>query len=562
MRNFLCLALLFLLSVPVLAQTADQTVGLFLNTDEAYPGYTLLAPLFGTSTYLIDNNGEKVHEWTHDRRPSGTTYLLETGQLLRGDLTINPALNFGGLGGRLQIVNWDGTQEWEFIFSDSLHALHHDTALLPSGNILVLVWEYHSTEDAIANGRDPAALPDSALWAERIIEVKPTLPVGGEIVWSWSAWDHMVQDFDDSKLNFGVVGDHPERIDINASGVPPDADWIHSNAINYNAELDQIVMSAPDFNELWVIDHGSTTEEAATAAGGRQDKGGDLLYRWGNPQVYDKGSASTLKLHFQHDTQWIPPGLPGAGNFMVFNNGLGRPEGAYSSVLEIPSPADASGAYPLTAEGAFVEPEPLWLYEKPDEFFGAFASGAQRLPNGNTLIDAAHTGRLFEVTTDGQIVWEYVSPVTADGPIARNDSIPVFFVPRGFLSNSVFRAYRYGLEYAAFLGRDLTPMGPIELEATTAVEESDLPASFVLGQNYPNPFNPVTSIPVTLNRAGRVNLQVFDLLGRSVATVADGYFEVGARTFSFDATTLPSGLYVYRLTTADLTTSRAMTLLR
>ncbi|MFT5142196.1 MAG: hypothetical protein ACI80V_001741 [Rhodothermales bacterium] len=344
-------ALAFLLVAPAIAQTSDRTVGLFLNTENAYEGYTLLAPLFHSSTYLINNDGEKVHEWTHDRGPSGTTYLLENGQLFRGDLTINSAINFAGLGGRVQLVNWDGTLEWEFIFSDDKHALHHDSAPLANGNVLLLAWEYHSAEEAIAAGRDPDTLPDGALWGERIIEVRPTLPVGGEIVWSWSVWDHLVQDFDPTKANYGVVGDSPGRIDINAAGVPLDADWIHANAIDYNPELDQIAISAPDFNEMWVIDHGTTTEEASATVGGRQDKGGDLLYRWGNPQVYDKGSASDRKLGFQHDTQWISEGLPGAGNFMIFNNGVGR---GYSTSLEIVSPADASGAYPMTAEGAFV----------------------------------------------------------------------------------------------------------------------------------------------------------------------------------------------------------------
>jgi hypothetical protein len=154
------------------------------------------------------------------------------------------------------------------------------------------------------------------------------------------------------------------------------------------------------------------------------------------------------------------------------------------------------------------------LFEDTDNFYGSFASSTKRLPNGNTLINEANTGRLFEVTTAGEKVWEYVNPVTADGPINEDGEIPVFFAPIGILSNSVFRAHRYGFDYPAFAGRDLTPMGPIELPSGTAVEDSDLPARFVLGQNYPNPFNPVTSIPVTLNTAGRVQIEVFDVLGR------------------------------------------------
>ena len=84
---------------------------------------------------------------------------------------------------------------------------------------------------------------------------------------------------------------------------------MHVNAVAYNAELDQIVLSSPHFNEIWIIDHGTTTEEAKGHTGGRWGKGGDILYRWGNPRAYRNGTKLDQRLFYQHNIQWIPKGL-------------------------------------------------------------------------------------------------------------------------------------------------------------------------------------------------------------------------------------------------------------
>ena len=104
-------------------------------------------------------------------------------------------------------------------------------------------------------------------------------------------------------------------------------DWNHTNSVAYNAALDQIMLSVHSFHEIWVIDHSTTTAEAAGSTGGKRGKGGDLLYRWGNPVVYHAGKVSDQQLFGQHHAHWIPPGRPGAGNLLVFNNGSRRPGG-------------------------------------------------------------------------------------------------------------------------------------------------------------------------------------------------------------------------------------------
>ena len=239
------------------------------------------------------------------------------------------------------------------------------------------------------------------------------------------------------------------------------------NSVDYNAELDHILLSARDFSEIWVIDHSTTTEEAAGHTGGNSGKGGDLLYRWGNPEAYGRGAPADRELYLQHDARWIESAFPGEGNILVFDNGDHRRGGEYSRVLEIEPPVDGAGEYSIAAGEAFSPDAPAWSYQAPEpaDFFSRRLSGANRLPNGNTLICQGGHGRFFEVTPDGQIVWEYVSPVTDRGPLVQGAPIPLRNAED--TTNRVFQAKRYGADYPGLAGRDLTPMGVIELPKPT-----------------------------------------------------------------------------------------------
>ena len=95
----------------------------------------------------------------------------------------------------------------------------------------MIVWETRTRNEAIAEGRDPATIPGNTFTPDKIIEVKPTGPTSGNIVWEWYVWDHLIQDFDSSKANYGVVGDHPELIDINF-GDSFLFDWLHTNSLD------------------------------------------------------------------------------------------------------------------------------------------------------------------------------------------------------------------------------------------------------------------------------------------------------------------------------------------
>jgi len=456
--------------------------GLKLRAEGAFDGYTLFTPLRGKSTYLVNMAGEKVHEWKHETSPGNSVYLLDNGELLRcARVQDAPVFSGGGQGGRLQKFDWDGNVLWDWQLASEENLHHHDIEPLPSGNILVIAWEHKTAELAIAAGRDPEKVGEAGFWPDVIFEIQPVGTDQAKRVWEWHSWDHVAQDTDRKLSGYMNVAEHPARIDINADhrSEPPmteasrlrqaeldsqmraagytggdeddeeeeeeeeeadgdrrggrGGDWLHTNSIDYHAGLDLILLSARTMSEIWVIDHSTTTEEAAGHTGGKHGKGGDLLYRWGNPKTYGAGDDSDRQLWVQHDARFIE--AEGPLSVMVFNNGEGRSSGGgYSSVDEIELPLDGDGRFVRVGEEAFGPKKPSWSYtaENKQDFFSSFISGADRLPNGNTLICSGSTGRLFEVTTGGEIVWEYLNPFggedadeeAQDGPDGRRGPPP------------------------------------------------------------------------------------------------------------------------------------------
>lgn len=496
------------------------------RAQEAYPGLTLISEVNSTATYLIDMNELIVQTWHGANTPQKMAYLLPDGSILRPCLDPAGYFGAGGAGGRIQWIDADDQVIWDYYYSTSEYQQHHDIEPLPNGNILLIAWEKKTQQEALDAGRVGIT---GEMWPERIVEIEPVGATGANVVWEWHLWDHIIQDVDPGLPNYGVVADHPERIDINF-GVLLTPDWLHVNAISYNPERDEIVFSSRTSDELYVIDHSTTTAEAAGHTGGNSGKGGDILYRWGNPQVYDRGDESDRVFYVIHGAVWIDAGLPGAGNILAFNNG-DRPGylDDYSSVYEIAPPRDANGDYEIPAPPAPLGPAaPLWMYGDPGTFFaGATQGGAYRMPNGNTLITAVRNGRIFEVTESGTIVWETL---------------------RG---NRVGRAPRYW-------------------EEAVAVEPGSGPApsrSFRLLPGRPNPFGPATSIGFVLAQAGRVTLEVFDLRGRRVAVLADEEYGPGEFRVTWDGETevggrAAPGVYLVRLRAGDGSTdSQRVTLL-
>jgi hypothetical protein len=422
-------------------------LGLSINSPKALQGYTLLAPLESTKTYLLDMQGQVVQTWESDCTPALFPLLLPNGNLLRPGSIGNDSKVFGpgpGVGGRIQEFTWEGELVWDFKFYNARQLPHHDITRLPNGNVLVIVWDRKTNEETIAAGRRPEMIGDKHFLPDSLIEIKPTGKTTGEIVWEWHLWNHLVQDFDKTKANYGNVAEHPELVNINfgEDEIPPPAadkdkpapnptpgtnpppklfranpDYTHFNGVAYNPDLDQIAVSVHAFSEFWIIDHSTTTAEAAGHTGGRGGKGGDLLYRWGNPRAYRAGTKADQKLFSQHNAHWIPNGLPGAGHLLVFNNGPGRADSPFSSVDELVLPADSQGRYAYKLGTAYGPDKPVWSYSglNKQDFYSSYISGAQRLPNGNTLICSGANGTVFEVTPEKEIVWKYINPVKGSG---------------------------------------------------------------------------------------------------------------------------------------------------
>ena len=446
------------------ADRTNWTLGLVYCNANASTGYTLFSPIPSNTTYLIDHQGRYVHHWTSpgEHRPSLSAYLLPDGDLLR---TANNAAdsvgNFsgGGTSGKVERIAWDGTLEWSWMYDSEQYITHHDIEPMPNGNILMIAWEDKTEDEALQAGRNPAIASDSPggqnnVWPDHIIEVKPVGTDDAEIVWKWHAWDHLIQDYDPSKDNYGSVEDHPEKIDINYVGGSGNAagraDWMHCNGIDYNPQLDQIALSCRSMNEIYIIDHSTTTEEAAGSTGGQAGKGGDILYRWGNPQVYDKGLSSDQQLFAQHDVQWIEAGHPEAGNLIVFNNGNGRYP-AYSSV-DIIRPTLDNGTYALQANGTFGPDLPAWSWDQGEAMYSGAISGAQALPNGNVLVTHGTQGTLYEVSQNGDVVWEYIGPIGANGPFNQSEPIPEGN-RAGSTANAIFKATHYSKAFLNATGQ-------------------------------------------------------------------------------------------------------------
>lgn len=462
-RFKLYLTLVFLLGFSVV-RAQEKTVGTLQNQAGSYFGYTLFSSQGGKTSYLIDNEGRVVHQWQNQYELGQTQYLLEDGTLYRAGQLTGADIHFigGGGGGIIERLDWNSNVIWSYKYSDEMVRHHHDFEVLPNGNVLILAWELKSFEEAIQAGRDPEKLAFDRLWPDHIVEVEPEEGNKGSIVWEWHVFDHLIQDFDETKDNYGVVGDHPELIDMNyiRSPVP---DWNHANSIDYNEDLDQIVLSVRAFDELWIIDHSTTSMEASSHSGGNSGKGGDLICRWGNPRTYRAGDLEDQIFFGQHDVHWIPENLPNGGTIMIFNNGIQRFNDVEHSTVEILQLTLVDGNY-VIENGVFQPGNVLFNYAARDKvnFFAGLFSGSQQLANGNLLICSGPSGTLFEVDENQEIVWKYINPITSDGVLRQGDPV----TDNGRVVNRpIFRATRYDFEYPAFHEKTLAPGETIELEA-------------------------------------------------------------------------------------------------
>jgi hypothetical protein len=450
---------------------------LYWDKEKAYNGYTLFTPRMSADSvkklYLINMAGSVVNSW--DVGNATNPKLMDDGHILYG----------------FTEIDWDGNQVFR------AGGAHHDTCKIYNKKLKEYTYigltreQSYTQENVIAAGGDPSRDYTDA-YCDGVLEVDKN----GNEIWRWRFLDHVIQARDPKAPNYVAKGktiaDYPGKLDldwvtdqsrVNGDGTPGVInDWQHTNALDYNEKLDHIAINAKHWSEFYIVDHGATfvpndPEKSIELAAG---DAGDFIYRFGNPSAYKQGKPSGDKdegdyqMYGCHNIEWIDDGLPGAGNMTIYDNGCYNPMGRMSSVLEINPFLDANGKntgwYVNPPDAGYdrnnISKQIAWSFEsyKGKTFYSHNVSNAQRLPNGNTFVCAGRPSHLFEVTPDGEVVWEYINPLGNQGlltvlPTSYNNT------------NSVFRAYRHGVDHPAFKGKNLKPRGTLsEIYAGVEIE--------------------------------------------------------------------------------------------
>jgi hypothetical protein len=366
--------------------------------------YTLYSTQSSTSTYLMDTTQTIVKTWSHAGYKTGySSYLAPGGYLYKTISKTGNSFTGGPICGQLIKMDWAGNILWEYTYSTTEYCSHHDFHVMPNGNVLLIAYERHSAAEVAAAGGSF----NGEVWSEHVAEIKQTGPTTGEVVWKWRVWDHLLQTTDPSKPNYFTSAlSHPELLNINYNLAK---DWIHMNGIDYNPILDQIAVSSHNLNEWYIIDHSTTTEEAAGHTGGNAGKGGDFLFRWGNPAAY--GATGTKILNVTHDAHWIPEGVPNAGRLVGFNN-----RGVSSSKSAVDQIITPRVNYNYTrTEGAAFEPA-TYTERHASTGYTSNMGNSQQLPNGNMLVCLAISGVIYEINASGTTLWSK----TMGGSVAQS----------------------------------------------------------------------------------------------------------------------------------------------
>jgi hypothetical protein len=563
----------------------------YWDASNAYNGYTL----FGTrgTSYLIDMEGHIVHTW-----PIGTNpRLTEAGTLLDA-VGGNPSNQ-----NTWRELDWNGNTVWQYSETRSNYHGHHDFAKIYNPKLGDSTFIYIANKDLTSAQCLNAGCSPTNSYTNAQMDAIVEVDRNGNVIWEWWFFDHVVQDIDATKSTFGVVANTPGKIDLNIRGNPVKSDWMHCNSLDYNQELDLIVINSVH-GEFYVIDHGNTfiANDAAASIALAATTAGDFKYRFGDPAKYDKGdpplvldnwekaTAGHKQLGGSHDIQWIKPGLPGEGNFLVFNNAENLFElTPQSYIVEINPYLNSSGTNtstfvaPPTAgynvvnspnsnlmkEKKNVSKQIVWMFSSKNNtsFYSTIGSSAQRLPNGNTLVCSMNDGHFFEVKPgDTSIVWEYINPMTRDGiKKLKKDNYPTY--------NGVFRAYRYTDVHPALAGHDLTPGNTMtgetpnyyKPEDLTTINESPQKTKSVeiSTRNYPNPFTNNTTIEFVVEEPKRINIDVYDFSGNLVKSLVENTFSAGTYTVDWDATDhrnskVANGIYFYILKADNQQISKKM----
>ena len=334
----------------------------------------------GNHSFILNKSGERLWSWEFNESLGNDLKLLPSAHVLgMFNYEESPIKFGGGYAGLTQIIDFNDTITWEFKYASKNFLSHHESVFLPNGDLLMLSWERVSEKEAHMHGVNM----EGDIFPEKIIQIDTATK---EIVWQWRSWDHIVQDHDATKLSYGDILENKELININYA-LRENGDIMHANGIFYDATRDVLFVSINHYSEVWVIDHQYNVAETAGELG-------DLLFRLGNPRAY-KDTVASVFLDRTHTPNLIPEGYPGAGNLLLFNNGL---KAKKSVVYEFDIPEK------LTIED-IEKADLIWSFSDKNMSYGRI-SGAYRLSNGNTLICEGDYG-FWEITDQKEIVWQY-----------------------------------------------------------------------------------------------------------------------------------------------------------
>ena len=495
---------------------------LFVNA-QSFNGFALYNSQGSNTTYLIDENQNIAHTWNMNTECNYTVDLKENGNLIRGTKGNTSVFSTGNIaagGGIVQEIAPDGTVVWEYIYANSDHVSHHDLTLV-GDNVLLTAYEKKTSSELNDAGFNNAS---SEKWPTHFVELAPDGNGGANIVWEWHIWDHICQDTDNSEPNYTAnISDYPELIDINiiqGGGGPGGGggDWFHVNGVDYNEDLDQIVFSSRFASEIYIIDHSTTTAEAATHSGGNSGMGGDILYRWGNPSNYGMSGTQIID-NAVHDARWITDdGRPNGGYLQIFNNsGVSN---SVSAIDGIETPWDAaSNTYLRTAGQAFAPSSYTTRYECVYSSSGQSAS--DRMSNGNIYVNASGgqggAGVMYEVDVSGNIVW---------GPYNAQSQ----------------KGFRYECDYPGIIALE-TYMNTATTSCFTATTINDVEDNIV--SIFPNPTSGLVNIAINQSISKINEISIFNILGQPVYNKSIN--EEGEMVLKVDLSEYSDGIYILNL---------------
>jgi len=512
------------------------TISIFTASAQQWGDYTLYSGMNSTTTTLLDTLSATYHTWNHGTKQTGySTYLLPGGILVRTVKATGVSFTGGPICGEIQKVDYAGNVTWDYVYSTTNYCTHHDILPMPNGNVMVIAYERKTGAEVTAAGCTSFTQES---WPEKIVEIMPTGATTGTVVWEWHAWDHLMQNTSASLANYqSSIVNHPELINVN---LMTQKDWMHMNGLDYNPILDQVTFTCHNLSEQYIIDHSTTTAEAAGHTGGNSGKGGDILYRWGKPGNY--GASGAQILNVCHDAHWIPEGVPNAGNLVAFNNN-GVPASMTASYVDSYTPPVNGYNYSLTLGSAYTPA----TYSSRITTTGHTSNmgNSQQLPNGNKLICVALTGLIYEVNPANTTIWSY----TASGSIPqafRYDAcylnnpapaIPTVTENAGTLSSTSATTYQWYMNGQLIAGATSQTYTPTSdgiylvriTDANGCVYEYSTGYHFTmssigitentLSNNisiYPNPLTGIVNFDNTYLSGKNYEVSVYDIVGKLI----------------------------------------------